>query len=239
MSVEDKSTTEAAKKKFGRREAARLGFEIAVSIVVPILILSTLSEPAALGPLGALVVAACVPLLFFFYDLLVNRHVSAFGLFGAAMTIIGGGLSLIAANGFFYALREGGTYIGLAVAGIISIFMKRPLFMFFAIYGEAKSAADRKRLWHEWDTREIRAAFNRFTVGWIAVLVGVVAVKVALAMVLLTEPFGTLAFNRQLVTYTFIDLPIQITIFGVAVAVTVWRVRAAQARATRFTSAKF
>ncbi|MFY7950797.1 MAG: VC0807 family protein, partial [Gemmatimonas sp.] len=91
--------------------------EIAVTILVPAVVLMQLSSAERLGPAGALMLALAFPLFWGVREGLRKRKVSGLAILGVISTLLTGGIGLLKVDPFWLAVKEAAVplLIGLAV----------------------------------------------------------------------------------------------------------------------------
>jgi len=183
--------------------------EIAVTIIVPALILMKLSGEQSLGPVNALLLALSFPLAWGITDGVRRRKLNWLAVLGVVSTLLTGGIGLFKLDADWLAVKEAAIpgLIGLVVLG--SIWMQRPL-IHLLVFNSALFDVDRvnQRL-HE---RQTAATFERrLRTGTLLLAATFFFSAVAnylLARWLVTSPAGTEAFNQELGRLTLWSYPV-------------------------------
>ena len=102
-------------------------FEIAVTIIVPALILNYLSSKERLGTTGALLLALALPLGWGLWDGLRRRKLNWLATLGVVSTLLTGSIGLLQLDAWWLAVKEAAvpSLIGLVIFG--SAWSKAPL----------------------------------------------------------------------------------------------------------------
>lgn len=195
--------------------------EIAVTLLVPSLILMQLSKPEHLGPAGALVLALALPIGWGLRELSGGR---AFGLFaglGVVSLLLTGGIGLLELDPRWLAVKEAAVpaVLGLVVAG--SAFTRRPL---VRVLLYTPLLLDTERIDAALAERGKLTAFDAHLRAATWMLAGSFAFSAVMNYVLatwiVTSPAGTAAFNEELgrltlLSYPMIALPSTLMLFAV------------------------
>lgn len=194
--------------------------EIAVTIVVPAVVLMQLSSAERLGPAGALMLALAFPLFWGVREGLRRRKVSGIAVLGVVSTLLTGGIGLLKVDPFWLAVKEAAVplLIGLAVLG--SNWTRWPLIRIF-VFNPA--LFDVERIERALAERGTTVAFElRLRTGTL-LLAGTfffsAVMNWVLARWIVTSPAGTEAFNAELgrltlVSYPAIALPSMVMMIG-------------------------
>lgn len=94
-------------------------FEIAITVLLPALVLMMLSKPERLGTTWALVLALAFPVVWGLKEALTKRKTSWMAVLGIVSTLLTGGIGLLKVDPFWLAVKEAAvpTLIGLIVLG--------------------------------------------------------------------------------------------------------------------------
>jgi uncharacterized membrane protein YhdT len=101
--------------------------DLLLTVVLPSVVLETLSRPDRLGPVWALVVALLMPLGFGIWCFAKKRGLNFFSLLGLAAVIFTGGLGLLNLNAFWFAMKEAAFPVFLGLAFPLSFRWGKPL----------------------------------------------------------------------------------------------------------------
>lgn len=195
--------------------------EIAVTLLIPSLILMQLSKPELLSPAGALILALAFPIA---WGLRQLAQTGGFGLFaglGVASLLLTGGIGLLELDARWLAVKEAAVpaVLGLVVAG--SAFTRRPL---VRVLLYTPLLIDTDRVDAALAERGNLAAFDarlRAATWMLAASFAFSAVmNYVLATWIVTSPAGTAAFNEELgrltlLSYPMIALPSTLMLFAV------------------------
>jgi len=187
--------------------------ELAITLIIPSLILMKLSGSEDLGPANALALALSFPLAWGLRDFWKRRKVNLFAALGVVSILLTGGIGLLELDTQWLAIKEAAVpgLIGLAVLGstytrypLVKTILLNPAIIDVArlqerleIHGATKVFEDRllRVTWMLSSTFFFSSAMNYF-----------------LATHIVVSPAGTPAFNEELgrltlLSYPFIALP--------------------------------
>lgn len=210
--------------KPARPKKESLLFNLLFSLVLPALTLSKLSSPERLGPVLALVLALAFPIGYGIVDYVRRRQANFITYIGFFSTLLTGGLGLVQANLFWFAIKEAAvpTVIGLAV--LLSLKTKRPLVHTF-LYND--QVIDVVRVDAALAERGTRPAFERLLVtsSYLLALSFLVSavLNYGLARYLLKSPPGSAEFNDQLSRMLWLSWPVIVVPSTIVTVVALWR----------------
>lgn len=169
------------------------------NLIVPTLVLMKLSSDRFLGPIWGLVVALAFPVGYGVYDLIVRRKANFLSGLGFASVLLSGGLGLMKASGFWFAVKDAAFPLVIGAAVLISLRTKNPLIREL-LFNE--QVVDVARVNAELDARGNQPAFDRLLRNasiWLACsfLASAIA-NFALARYILRSPPATPEFNAEL-----------------------------------------
>lgn len=206
------------------RKKESLLFNLLFSLVLPALTLSKLSSPERLGPVVALVVALAFPIGYGVLDFVRRRQANVIAIIGFVGTLLTGGLGLVQANLFWFAVKEAAVPAVIGAAVLLSLKTKRPLVHTF-LYSD--QIVDVARVDAALAAKGTRPAFERLLVTSsyllaFSFLVSAV-LNFALARYLLKSPPGTPEFNDQLSTMLWLSWPVIVVPSTAVTIVALWR----------------
>ena len=182
--------------------------ELAVTLIVPSLILMKLSGPEDLGAVNALLLALAFPLAWGARDLLMRRKLNLFAALGLVSILLTGGIGLLQLDTQWLAIKEAAIpgLIGLAVAvsahtryPLVRVLLFSPALMNVERIqqslgqrgnGDAFETRLKAATWMLGGSFFFSAAMNYFLATWIVV-----------------SPAGTPAFNEELGRLTLLSYP--------------------------------
>jgi hypothetical protein len=183
--------------------------EIAITILIPALVLMKLSGEARLGTVGALILALAFPLGWGLWEGWRRRKLNWLAVLGVVSTLLTGGIGLLALDPKWLAVKEAGvpTLIGLVIFG--SAWTRSPLIRLLVFNA---SIFDVERVQKALVDKNNVAAFDqRLRVGTI-LLAGTfffsAVANYLLTRYLVNSPAGTEAFNEELGRLTLWSYPI-------------------------------
>jgi hypothetical protein len=182
--------------------------EIAVTILLPSVVLMQASGADRLGPTGALLLALAFPLGWGLHGWRRRRGFGTLAGIGVVSTLLTGGMGLLQLDGSWFAVKEAGVsaLFGLAVA--VSAFTRKPLIHALLLH---PNLFDVTRLQAALGARGSADAFARRmrqATLWLSATFAVSALlNYVLARWLVSSPSGTEAFNAELGRFTLISWP--------------------------------
>jgi intracellular septation protein A len=205
--------------------------EIAVTIIVPALVLTYLSGKDRLGTTGALLLALALPLAWGLWDGWRRRKLSWLAVLGVVSTLLTGGVGLLELDAFWLAVKEAfvPSLIGLVILG--STWTRTPLIRLLVFNS---TLFDVDKVHQALELRRNSPAFEqRLRQGTVLLAATFFFSAVAnflLARWVVTSPAGTEAFNHELgrltaLSYPFIAIPSMLMMMGLMF----WLARSARA----------
>jgi len=182
--------------------------ELAITIVLPALILMKASGADSLGPVNALLVALAFPLGWGALEFKRRGKPGWMAALGLVSVLLTGGIGLLALDAQWLAIKEAAVpgVIGLAVLG--SAYTRYPLVKTL-LYNPA--VVDVARVQQRLDERGNAGAFERRLLLANTLLAGTFffssAMNYALASWIVTSPAGSTAFNEELGRLTLLSYP--------------------------------
>lgn len=182
--------------------------ELAVTLLIPSLILMQLSRPEYLGAAGALVVALVFPIGWGLRELATSRKFSLFAGLGVLSLLLTGGIGLLKLDAQWLAVKEAAVpgVLGLVVAA--SALTRRPL---VRVLLYSPLLIDTARVDAALAERGNQAAFEARLRAATWMLAGSFAFSAVMNYVLaswiVTSPAGSAAFNEELGRLTLLSYP--------------------------------
>jgi hypothetical protein len=183
--------------------------EIAVTIIVPAVILMKLSGAASLGPLRALLLALAFPLAWGVWDGIRRRKLNWIAVLGVVSTLLTGGIGLLALDAKWLAVKEAAVpaLIGIIILG--SAWTASPLIRLLVFNA---SLFDVDRVTTALQAKGSTAAFEQRLRQGTVLLAGTfffsAVANYVLARWVVTSPAGTEAFNEELGRLTLLSYPV-------------------------------
>jgi hypothetical protein len=183
--------------------------EIAITIIVPAVILMQLSGQARLGPLWALLLALAFPLGWGLWDGIRRRKLNWIAVLGVVSTLLTGGIGLLALDAKWLAIKEAAVpgLIGVIILG--SAWTASPLIRLLVFNA---SLFDVDRVTAALAAKGTSAAFEQRLRQGTVLLAGTfffsAVANYVLARWVVTSPAGTEAFNQELGRLTLLSYPV-------------------------------
>ena len=190
------------------KPAASPLIELAVTLIVPSLILMKLSGPEDLGAVNALLLALAFPLAWGARDWLMRRKLNLFSALGLISILLTGGIGLLQLDTQWLAIKEAAIpgLIGLAVA--VSAHTRYPLVRVLLF---SPTLMNVERIQQSLDQRGTGDAFETRlkTATWMlgGSFFFSAAMNYFLATWIVVSPAGTPAFNEELGRLTLLSYP--------------------------------
>ncbi|QTR48791.1 VC0807 family protein [Candidatus Thiothrix anitrata] len=182
--------------------------EIALTLLIPSLILMKLSAPEQLGTTNALILALAFPLGWGIFDWIRNRKINFFAALGLVSVLLTGGIGLLELDTQWLAVKEAAIPAILGIVVIGSTYTKYPLI---------RTVLFNQRLLHVEKIQEqlaIRGTQREFdkrlqTANWLfgGTFAFSATMNYFLATYIVTSPSGTAAFNEELGQLTLVSYP--------------------------------
>ena len=183
--------------------------EIAITIVVPALVLMKLSGAERLGPLGALLLALTFPLAWGLWDGWKRRRLNWLSVLGVVSTLLTGGIGLLQLDARWLAVKEAAVPLAIGLAVLGSAWTRQPLIRNLVFNADL---FDVERVHKALDDRGTEAAFESRLRQGTLFLAGTfffsAVANYALARYIVTSPAGTEAFNQELGRLTLLSYPV-------------------------------
>lgn len=183
--------------------------EIAVTIIIPAIVLMKFSGADSLGTVRALLVGLAFPLGWGLWDGWRRRKLNWLAVLGVVSTLLTGGIGLLALDAQWLAVKEAAvpSLIGLVILG--SIWAHRPLIHLLVFNA---NLFDVERVNQALVVKGNAAAFEQRLRQGTAMLAGTfffsAVANYVLARWVVTSPAGTEAFNQELGRLTLLSYPI-------------------------------
>lgn len=184
-------------------------FEIAVTIIVPALILMKLSGASQLGPLGALLLALTFPIAWGVWDGWRRRRLNWLSVLGVVSTLLTGGIGLLHLDAQWLAVKEAAVPLAIGLAVLGSAWTRQPLIRILVFNADL---FDVERVHKALAERGTEAAFEARLRQGTVLLSGTfffsAIANYVLARWIVTSPAGSEAFNQELGRLTLLSYPI-------------------------------
>jgi hypothetical protein len=183
--------------------------EIAITIIVPAIVLMKLSGADSLGPLRALLLGLAFPLGWGLWDGWRRRKLSWMAVLGVVSTVLTGGIGLLALDAKWLAVKEATVpgLIGLVIVG--SLWTRTPL-IHLLVFNASLFDVDRvnKALQAKGNGRAFETRLRQGTVVLAGTFFFSAVANYLLARWVVTSPAGTEAFNQELGRLTLLSYPV-------------------------------
>lgn len=207
------------------------------NIVIPTVVLMKFSTDRWLGPLWGLIVALIPPVAYGIYDLITRKKTNFLSVLGFISVLLSGGLGLLKADGFWFAVKDATVPSLIGIAVLVSLRTKTPLVhqLFFN-----DQILDVARVEAALDERGQRAGFERLmrnaSIALALSFIVSAGLNYGLARYVLKSPPATPEFNEELGKMHILVWPV-IVIPSMIVMMTVfWKLVSGLGKLTGLTS---
>jgi hypothetical protein len=198
-----------AKAQAENRDNGNPLIELAVTIVLPAVILMKLSGDNRLGTINALMLALAFPLVWGLWEAIGKRKVSWMSVLGVVSTLLTGGIGLLALDAKWLAVKEAAVpgLIGLVI--LVSSWTATPLIRLL-VFNAKLFDVDRvnQALEAKNNTTAFEQRLRRGTVLLAGTFFFSAVANYLLARYVVTSPAGTTAFNEELGRLTLLSYPV-------------------------------
>lgn len=190
-------------------ESGQMLKNLMYTVIIPSLILSTLSTEERLGPTVAFLIALSFPLAFGLRDIITKRKANFFAIFGLLNVGVTGGLGLLQMDGIWFAVKEAAFPLVLGIGVILSQWTKSPV-VHSLILNENIFDLPKIRGRLEQYNRVLEFDQLTYRVTWLfgGSFFLSAALNFGLARYVLRSPTGTPEFNAELGQMTALSLPV-------------------------------
>jgi len=179
------------------------------NFLLPIFVLSKMSEPQYLGPVYGLVAALSFPISYGIYDFWRRRHYSFIAILGFVSVLLTGGMGLLKLDGFWFAVKE--ATIPLLIAVAIKISQKyRPRWIENLVLNDQMMRVGliRERVAEKKAEFFLDRLFSQAMAYLVFSFLLSACLNFALAIVILKSPSGTSEFNAELAQMQGLSFPV-------------------------------
>jgi hypothetical protein len=184
-------------------------FEIAVTILVPAVILMKWSGAEHLGPLRALLLALAFPVGWGLWDGWRRRRLNWLSVLGVVSTVLTGGIGLLELDAKWLAVKEAAVPGLLGIAVLLSNYTRWPLIRIFVFNPDLFEV---EKVQKALEARRTSVQFEQRLHTGTVLLAGTfffsAAANYVLARWIVTSPAGTEAFNQELGRLTLLSYPV-------------------------------
>ena len=197
---------------------------IVCNIIVPAVVLGSLSKPERLGPAGALITALFFPLAYGIYDFVRRRKTNFIAIISFVGVLLTGGLGLLKLDPFWFAVKDAAISSLIGFAVLFSMRTREPLVKLIFCND---TVMDLPRVHGVLKERGNEAGFTRLLQQCTLIIAVAFFVSAALgyflARYLLRSPSGTPEFNAELAKMHWFAWPVIIVPCMILMMVALWR----------------
>ncbi len=206
--------------------------DLLLTLVLPSVVLESLSKPERLGPAWALVLASALPVVFGVWCWHQKRGLNVFSVFGLVAVILTGGLGLMRLDAVWFAAKEALFPVILGIAFPLSHWLGSPLVRELLLNAQV---VNQQALRGALTTPQRQAAFDkllwRASWGMLATTFLSAGANFALALYLIggKEP-GSEAYTQAIGKLNWMGfIVIGVPLLGITVALMLWVMRSLRA----------
>ena len=179
------------------------------NLLVPTIILKTLSNEDYLGIKLAVITALVFPLVYGLRDLIKRKVFNFFSALGFISVLLTGGLTLLELDAIYYAIKEASIPGLFGLATLLSLKTSTPLVRTFVLNDNLVNI---ELIYKALEKNQRSGEFESLLVNGSWILAGgfflSASLNYVLAIVLLTAQPGTVLFNEQLGDMIFLSFPV-------------------------------
>jgi hypothetical protein len=194
---------------------------LALTVIIPVVILTWFSGDDRLGAERAFVLALLFPLTYAVVELVRSRRIGFNPIIGVVSVLLTGGIGLLKLDPQWVAFKEAAVPLALALAILVSSWIGRPLARLFL-----DKVLDRPRVDAALAARGTAEEYERKTSVAAYLLTSAfllsAVLNFTLAKIVVTSEAGTEAFNQELgrmtaLSFPVITIPVMLTLIGTMV----------------------
>jgi hypothetical protein len=194
---------------------------ILINILLPVVILLSLSDESRLGPLPALLLAIGIPVTYGMWDLFRTRKVNVSSIMGILSVLLTGVIGVFELSTDLFAIKEAVIPIGFALVLLVSNKMALPIAKLLFDMVQKKDRVERLVREKGVETA-YRSHIERSGVIWAGIMALSGVMKFVLASLIMDAPAGTQEFNTQLAFYELVQLPTSMMVTMVLILSLIW-----------------
>ncbi len=195
--------------------------KLAVTLVIPYVILTRLGGVTDLDPRAVLLIALAFPVGWMLAALSRRADVGITPVVGLVGILLTAAIGTLANDPRWLAVKEASVPLVFGLAILVSSRTSRPLVELLIDKVVDRDAVRAALASHNADDRWQRL-MTRATLAWAGALLVSAALNFALARIVVTSPAGTDAFNTELARMTALGLPVITVPMMVMMSATVW-----------------
>lgn len=177
-----------------------------VNILLPVVILLTLSDEDRLGPIPALLLAVGIPASFGVWELARTRKINASAIMGVVSVLLTGVIGVFELPTSLFPIKEALIPVGFAIILLVSNRMAFPVVKLLFDMVQRKDRVE--RLVRERGMQAAyRAHIERSGTIWAGIMFLSGVMKFILSSIVVNAPAGTDQFNTQLAFYELVQIP--------------------------------
>ncbi len=209
---------------------------IVCNIVLPTTVLMKLSTAERLGPMWGLVVALIFPIGYGAYDFVRRKKTNFLSIVGLLSVLLYGGLGLVKADGFWFAVKDAAMSSLFGAAVLFSLRTKTPMLREMFYNDQLVDVARVDATLAERGQRDAFEKLLRRATIWLAVsFLASAPVNFALARYVLRAAPGTPEFNAQLGRMHLLVWPVIVVPSMIVVTFLFWKLVTGLTRLTGLT----
>ncbi len=197
--------------------------KLAITLVIPYLILTRLGDVTSLDARLVLLIALAFPIAFMAIQMLRHAAIGITPAVGLLSVLLTAGVGALANDPWWLAVKEASVPLAFGLAILVSSRTRTPLVELLV-----DKVVDTERVHDALATHDSgdqwQRLMTRATLAWAGALLVSAALNFALARMVVTSPAGTPAFNDELARMTALGLPVITLPMMLMMSSTVWHI---------------
>ena len=194
---------------------------VLINILLPVVILLTLSDDDRLGPLPALLLAVGIPATYGIWDLFRTRKINASAIMGIISVFLTGVIGVFELSTDLFPIKEALIPLGFALILLVSNRMSLPVVKLLFDMVQKKDRVEHLVRERGVET-QYRAHIERSGAIWAGIMALSGVMKFTLATLVMDAPAGTQEFNTQLAFYELVQIPTSMMVTMVLILSLIW-----------------
>lgn len=196
---------------------------LAFNLIIPVVILSQFSGTDDLGPVWSIVIALSFPISYGLWDLKQSGKVNVFSILGIVSIFLTGGMSLLALDPQYIAIKEAMVPAIIGTAVLVTQKTRYPVIKLFILNEQLIRT---EKLYAALSEKQATDKFEKILARSSYIVAASFALSSALnyvlAKVVLVSPPGTTAFSEELGRMTALSYPVIVLPSMAVMVIAIW-----------------
>ena len=193
------------------------------NIVIPVIVLTQLSDPQALGPVVGIIVALIFPIGYGIWDLKRSGKANIFSILGIISVLLTGGISLLQLDPQYIAIKEAAIP---AIIGIIILVTQKTRYPIINMLIFNDQIIKTQALHQALEANHVSHLFKKILTRTTYIVASSFALSsilnYLLAKIIVVSPPGTSAFNEELGKMTALSYPVIALPSMIVMLIAIW-----------------